>query len=289
MELVAPAGERLPGGHAEREPARGRGRPRRAGDAHRGGLPRAVRHDAGAGRRPARGGRLAARPDLAHDRAADRVLLRAAGPRLRGRERVRHRGLRRVVPGAAGARRVPAAVAVRGLVPLAGPHARPRHADGRGRARPRSTKSRRERARRARGRRCARRAGCRRGRRRPRRSRRRPTGDAAGPSTRWSSRRSARATCSTTARGGWSARPRIPTSRCWPATACTRSDSRGWPRRATLDAVVELADLISLCAQSHAEGDAARAAAVWEAGAAAVGRGTTPDHEAAKAVWRGAQ
>ncbi len=56
-----------------------------------------------------------------------------------------------------------------------------------------------------------------------------------------------------------------------------------------LDAVVELADLISLCAQSHAEGDAARAAAVWEAGAAAVGHGTTPEHEAAKAVWRGAQ
>ena len=56
-----------------------------------------------------------------------------------------------------------------------------------------------------------------------------------------------------------------------------------------LDAVVELADVISLCAQSHAEGDPPRAAAVWDAGAAAVGRGSAPDHEAAKAAWRGAQ
>jgi hypothetical protein len=56
-----------------------------------------------------------------------------------------------------------------------------------------------------------------------------------------------------------------------------------------LDAVVELADVISLCAQSHAEGDPARAAAVWDAGAAAVGRGSSPDHDAEKAAWRGAE
>ena len=56
-----------------------------------------------------------------------------------------------------------------------------------------------------------------------------------------------------------------------------------------LEAVAELADVISLCAQAHAEGDPERAAAVWEAGAAAVGRGSAPDHEAAKAAWRGAQ
>ena len=55
-----------------------------------------------------------------------------------------------------------------------------------------------------------------------------------------------------------------------------------------LDAVNELADVISLCAQAHAAGDPERAAAVWEAGAAAVGRGTSHDHEAAKAAWRGA-
>jgi hypothetical protein len=53
--------------------------------------------------------------------------------------------------------------------------------------------------------------------------------------------------------------------------------------------VIELADVISLCAQSHAEGDPERAAAVWEAGAAAVSGGPAADHEAAKAAWRGAQ
>ena len=55
-----------------------------------------------------------------------------------------------------------------------------------------------------------------------------------------------------------------------------------------LDAVAELADVISLCAQAHAAGDAERAAAVWETGARAVGHGTSDDHEAAKAAWRGA-
>jgi hypothetical protein len=56
-----------------------------------------------------------------------------------------------------------------------------------------------------------------------------------------------------------------------------------------LDAVGELADVISLAAQAHAEGDAERAAAVWEAGVRAVGDGPRPDHEAAKAAWRGAR
>jgi hypothetical protein len=55
-----------------------------------------------------------------------------------------------------------------------------------------------------------------------------------------------------------------------------------------LDAVAELADVISLCAQAHAEGDPARAEAVWEAGAAAVGNGPAADHDAAKERWRGA-
>jgi hypothetical protein len=54
-----------------------------------------------------------------------------------------------------------------------------------------------------------------------------------------------------------------------------------------LDAVTELADVISLAAQAHAEGDAERAAAVWEAGVRAVGDGPAPDHEATKAAWRG--
>jgi len=54
-----------------------------------------------------------------------------------------------------------------------------------------------------------------------------------------------------------------------------------------LDAVAELADVISLAAQAHAEGDPGRAAAVWEAGARVVGDGPSADHEAAKAAWRG--
>src|SRR5206468_2477249 len=53
-----------------------------------------------------------------------------------------------------------------------------------------------------------------------------------------------------------------------------------------LDAVAELADVISLCAQAHAEGDPGRAQAVWKAGAAAVARGPRPDHDAAKRAWR---
>lgn len=55
-----------------------------------------------------------------------------------------------------------------------------------------------------------------------------------------------------------------------------------------LEAVAELADVIALCAQAHAEGDAARADAIWDAGAAAVAGGPAPDHQAAKRRWRGA-
>jgi hypothetical protein len=54
-----------------------------------------------------------------------------------------------------------------------------------------------------------------------------------------------------------------------------------------LAAVTELADVISLCAQAHAEGDPARADAVWRAGATALRAGPTADHEAAKRAWRG--
>ena len=55
-----------------------------------------------------------------------------------------------------------------------------------------------------------------------------------------------------------------------------------------LDAVAELADVIALCAQAHAEGDPARADAVWDAGANAVAGGPAPDHQATKRRWRGA-
>jgi hypothetical protein len=53
-----------------------------------------------------------------------------------------------------------------------------------------------------------------------------------------------------------------------------------------LDAVAQLADVISLAAQAHAEGDGERAAAIWAAGAAAVGHGSGPELEAAKAAAR---
>ena len=53
-----------------------------------------------------------------------------------------------------------------------------------------------------------------------------------------------------------------------------------------LDAVTELADLISLVAQAQAAGDDDLSEAVWEAGAAAIGWGCTPEITAAKAAAR---
>jgi hypothetical protein len=54
-----------------------------------------------------------------------------------------------------------------------------------------------------------------------------------------------------------------------------------------LDAVGELADVISLTAAAQAVADEELAEAVWEAGAVAVGWGATPGHRAAKALARG--
>ena len=53
-----------------------------------------------------------------------------------------------------------------------------------------------------------------------------------------------------------------------------------------LHAVTELADVISLAAQAQAEGDAERATAAWVAGVAAVGHGSPPALEEAKAGAR---
>jgi hypothetical protein len=50
-----------------------------------------------------------------------------------------------------------------------------------------------------------------------------------------------------------------------------------------LDAVAELADVISLAAQAHAGSDRVLARAVWEAGAVSVGWGSTDAHTEAKA------
>jgi hypothetical protein len=53
-----------------------------------------------------------------------------------------------------------------------------------------------------------------------------------------------------------------------------------------LEAIAELADVISIVAQAHAAGDADLAAAVWEAGAVAIGWGSTAQHAAAKSQAR---
>ena len=54
-----------------------------------------------------------------------------------------------------------------------------------------------------------------------------------------------------------------------------------------LDAVAELADLISLLAQVQTEAaDEALVDAIWHAGCTAVGRGSTPEYEAAKTLAR---
>jgi hypothetical protein len=55
-----------------------------------------------------------------------------------------------------------------------------------------------------------------------------------------------------------------------------------------LQAVAELADLISLVAQAHAEGDPGRVQAIWAAGMRAIGWGADGAHEAVKAGLRAA-
>ncbi|HEX4838698.1 MAG TPA: hypothetical protein VFV03_09275 [Solirubrobacteraceae bacterium] len=53
-----------------------------------------------------------------------------------------------------------------------------------------------------------------------------------------------------------------------------------------VEAVAELADVITLSALAHGSGKPKLAAAVWTAGARAVGWGATPHHERAKALTR---
>ncbi len=52
------------------------------------------------------------------------------------------------------------------------------------------------------------------------------------------------------------------------------------------DAVRELADLISLCAQLHSEGREDATPDLWRASAAVLGEGPSDDHEAAKLALR---
>jgi hypothetical protein len=53
-----------------------------------------------------------------------------------------------------------------------------------------------------------------------------------------------------------------------------------------IDAVSELADVISIVAQAHAAGDGELAEAMWEAGAVAIGWGQTAEHANAKSLAR---
>jgi hypothetical protein len=53
-----------------------------------------------------------------------------------------------------------------------------------------------------------------------------------------------------------------------------------------LESVSELSDLISLLSQAQLERDLPLARAIWEAGAAAIGWGPTPEHAAAKELAR---
>ena len=53
-----------------------------------------------------------------------------------------------------------------------------------------------------------------------------------------------------------------------------------------LEAVAELADVISLLAQAQAASDSRLAEAIWGAGAAAIGWGAGPEYESAKALAR---
>jgi len=55
-----------------------------------------------------------------------------------------------------------------------------------------------------------------------------------------------------------------------------------------LTAILELADVIALSAQAHASGDEDLAGAAWQAGAAAIARGSTPAGADAKALARSA-
>jgi hypothetical protein len=53
-----------------------------------------------------------------------------------------------------------------------------------------------------------------------------------------------------------------------------------------LDAIAELADVISIVAQAEAAGNRDLAAAVWDAGAVAIGWGQSAEHAAAKSLAR---
>ena len=301
MERIAPGRRRLPGGHAEREPARRRRRPARRcallDDARLrcAWPPRPRRSPTGCARPPRATGPVQVRQRA---RPADGLLQRRAGARLRGRAGLRPRGA--TPPGAARCWRAASTRRRRSSRPgsprsptppsTSSARSRPR--------RPRSPRSRRDGARA--GPAPARRGAARRGRpagagAAPSPTAPRPLGAlaAAGPraagheaSSRWSSRRSARATCCTTARPRVVARrrPRPGAAGRRPALrARPRAAGRARrPRRRRASSPTS-----SRCARRRTpRADDELADAVWEAGAAAVGWGPTASSQAAKAHAR---
>ena len=123
MRMLAPAGRGLPGGHAVGQPAGGRRRAGDAGAARRGAYVRSVGEHRAPRGGPARGRRARRRAGRSQVQSAPGLLTVFFSERpvesFAGRQGVRPRRVRGLVPRAARARRVPAAVAVRGLVPVA--------------------------------------------------------------------------------------------------------------------------------------------------------------------------
>ena len=136
----------------------------------------------------------------------------------------------RLVPRAAGPRRLPAALAVRGVVPVPA-HTRRRTSTARSRPRRRRSVTLAERS----------------GRGRP------PTeGDAP-----FSADAAVREASRPPRRRPGAAHGRSQTWRCWRATTCTPSAWPTWPSAGTSPGVRRLAAIIARCAQAHAEGQPA--------------------------------
>ena len=247
-------------------------------------------------------------PGAERHRPADRVLQRAPGDAPSRTPRPATWRPTRLVPGAARARRLPAAVAVRGLVPLAGPR---RRAD---RAHARGGRGRLRRAARAGAQRVsvAGPRGCcgvllreRRGTDgRAARRRRDPlggleaAGEAGGARRRGAARggppRGVRAAGRGDLRGLPAALRRrrassacpMPTSACWPATGSTRSASPGWSRSATPRPSPSSPTRSRSARWPRAPATRELAEAVWDAGARAVGWGSERVPQAAKELVR---